>query len=114
MNPEKLLSEMGAIVSALMRGFRSDFTEVDTDFIQRTQAEIPFIWLVRECGTNLCELSDMDDLHRFSAVVDYMDSSRNDYCLYYFDGEKLQPTFPGRFRGWLEEQSSQKPKKTKL
>ena len=97
---------MTRIVDVLMTAFKSDFTEADTDFICRTQARVPFCWLVRKFGTHLCACSDIRGLRELAIRIDFLERQHDDYCLFRYDGRRLHPAFAGDFRDWLVTQIS--------
>jgi len=92
----KLLQQMKPIATALVTSlFITDFTVHDTDFIRRTKAEMPFIWLVYESGTKLYEANTVQGLCEFLLIMDYFEHhSQEDFCLFRYDGKKLFPVFP--------------------
>jgi hypothetical protein len=96
MDPEELLRLMEWIAAPLVTSlFLTDFTVRDTGFIRRTNASVPFIWLVRENGTHLYATNDAQEIRNFFQTLDhYENHSSSDFCLYRYDGEKLFPIFP--------------------
>jgi len=92
----KLLQQMKPIATALVTSlFITDFTVHDTDFIRRTKAETPFIWLVYESGTKLYAANCTQRLCDFLQTLDYHENhSQMDFYLFRYDGEKLFPVFP--------------------
>lgn len=95
---------MAPIAHALMTGYLSDFTEYDTEFVHKTQAKQPFIWLVRELGTSLFPIKEPDNL-RFALenIEIYARSYKNDFVLYYYDGQHLRPIVPASVRRMIQQ-----------
>lgn len=95
---------MAPIVHALMTGFQTDFSVYDAEFVCKTQAKQPFIWLVRELGTRLFPIQEPDNL-RFALenIEIYARSYKNDFVLYYYDGHRLRPIVPATVRRMIQQ-----------
>ncbi|WP_303067647.1 hypothetical protein [Alistipes indistinctus] len=104
MKTNKLLRRMVPIAHALMTGFQTDFTVHDAEFVCKTQAKQPFIWLVRELGTRLFPIQEPDNL-RFALenIEIYARSYKNDFVLYYYDGHCLRPIVPATVRRMIQQ-----------
>jgi hypothetical protein len=102
----RLLQSMGKIAKSLITNqFITDFTIHDTVFIHRTNAKIPFIWLVRDAGTHLYQTDEIKEIQALKSILDYyMKYSSSEFCLFKYDGQKLFPVFPKVIREWLEKQ----------
>ncbi|GAB6010401.1 hypothetical protein [Dysgonomonas reticulitermitis] len=103
---EELLHQMEQVAAALVTGpFITDFRVHDTNFIRRTKACIPFIWLVRENGTHLFWFDDASEAKKFMETLDYYENhSGRDFCLYRYNGCKLFPVFPKAMRLLVERE----------
>jgi hypothetical protein len=105
MDMTELLQRMEWIATSLVTGrYITDFTVHDTNFIRRTNAETPFIWMVYESGTHICSVNDIQDIRNFREVLDVHKNYReSDFCLYRYDGNKLFPVFPEITRLLIEK-----------
>lgn len=92
----KLLQQMEPIASTLITSiYITDFTVHDTNFIRKTNAKTPFVWLVYESGTHIYATDESGELRNFLQTLDYYENySVADFCLYRYDGNKLFPVFP--------------------
>ena len=92
----KLLQQMKPIAVELVTSiYVTDFTLHDTNFIRRTKAKTPFIWLVYESGTKLHAANDVQELRNFLHALNYHENySGTDFCLFRYNGSKLFPVFP--------------------
>lgn len=94
--------------SLITTRYITDFTVHDTDFIRRTNAETPFVWLVYHSGTHIHALDDAKEIQDFlNTLEQYERYSGADFCLYRYDGEKLFPVFPKVMREWTENKLSE-------
>jgi len=102
----KLLQQMKPIASTLITSiYITDFTVHDTDFIRKTNAKTPFVWLVYESGTHIYATDEAGDLRNFLQTLDYYENySVADFCLYRYDGNKLFPVFPNVTRMLTENE----------
>jgi uncharacterized secreted protein with C-terminal beta-propeller domain len=102
----ELLQQMRPIASALITGrYIMDFTVHDTRFIRRTNAGVPFIWLVYKSGTHIYAMDDAKEIRNFLEMLDYYEQySTSDFCLYRYDGNKLFPAFPKTIKILIESQ----------
>jgi hypothetical protein len=109
MDMEELLRQMKSIAASLIRTrYITDFTVHDTNFIRRTNAGTPFLWLVYKSGTHLCVPDEVQDLLNFKETLDYYENySASDFCLYRYDCEKLFPVFPKDMRKWINDRLSE-------
>jgi urate oxidase len=101
-----LLQLMEWIATSLITSqYITDFTIHDTNFIRRTNAETPFVWLVYESGTHIYSLNDIQEIRNFKEVLDVFENYRkSDFCLYKYDGNRLFPVFPKITRMWIESE----------
>lgn len=99
--PEELIRQMAQFAVAVMTNPRyiRDFSYCDTGFVSRTEAKHPFIWLVRESGTCICDLVGKQDV---SGMLYTMEQYRDRCCLFHFDGLCLRPVTPQAARELLE------------
>ena len=97
---------MEPIASTLITSIHiTDFTVHDTNFIRKTNAKTPFIWLVYESGTHIYATNKAKDLRNFLQTLDYYENySAADFCLYRYDGNKLFPVFPNVTRMLTEHE----------
>jgi hypothetical protein len=109
MDMEELLRLMNLIAASLVRTRHvTDFTVHDTNFVRRTNAGTPFLWMVYNSGTHLCVLDDVQGILNFKKTLDYYEHySKADFCLYRYDGEKLFPVFPKDMRKWINDRLSE-------
>jgi len=105
-NTEKLLQLMELIATNLITTrYITDFTVHDTNFVRRTNAETPFIWLVNHSRTHLYALDDKQEILNFTKILDYyVNNSNSEFCLYKYDGNKLFPVFPKVIKSWIENE----------
>jgi hypothetical protein len=105
-NVTGLLQSMKSIVKALMTGkYITDFTVHDTDFIRRTNAKTPFVWMVYKSGTHLYNTDEKKEIRNCKSMLDhYINDSQSDFCLYRYDGHHLLPVFPKVMHEWIENQ----------
>jgi len=105
-NTEKLLQLMELIATNLITTrYITDFTVHDTNFVRRTNAETPFIWLVNHSRTHLYTLDDKQEILNFTKILDYyVNNSNSEFCLYKYDGNKLFPVFPKVIKSWIENE----------
>jgi len=83
----------------------TDFTVHDVNFIHRTNAEIPFVWLVYDSGTHIYATNEAQDIRNFKDLLDHFENYfKKDFCLYRYDGIKLFPVFPGVIREWIKKE----------
>jgi hypothetical protein len=88
--------------SLITSRYITDFTVHDANFIRRTSAGTPFVWLVCESGTHIHAADDAQDIRHFKEILDHYENySKADFCLYRYDGEKLFPVFPKIMHEWI-------------
>jgi len=102
----KLLQLMELIATSLITTqYITDFTIHDTNFVRRTNAETPFIWMVYYSGTHIYALNDKQENLNFTKILEYYENySNSEFCLYKYDGNKLFPIFPKVIKSWLENE----------
>jgi hypothetical protein len=91
--PEELIRQMAQIAVPIILDtrFLRDFSLHDSDFVRRTDAKHPFLWLVRENGTSLYDLTRKDSADGFRYT---MEQYRDECCLFHYDGGYLRPIMP--------------------
>ncbi|GHU59096.1 hypothetical protein FACS189411_15520 [Bacteroidia bacterium] len=106
MNITKLFAQMELIAASLITtSYITDFTVHDRNFIRRTNAQKPFVWMVYYSGTHIYSLTDIQEIRQFNEMLEHFEKySSNDFCLYRYDGEKLFPVFPKVIRKWTENE----------
>jgi len=102
----ELLQLMELIATNLITTqYITDFTIYDTNFVHRTNAETPFIWLVYYSGTHIYALNDVKEIQHFTEKLDHFENySNSEFCLYRYDGNKLFPVFPKVIKKWIEDE----------
>ncbi|MDR2911841.1 MAG: hypothetical protein LBV38_00855 [Alistipes sp.] len=88
--PEELIRQMAQIAVPIILGtrFLRDFSLHDSDFVKRTDAKHPFLWLVRENGTSLYDLTRKDSADGFRYT---MEQYRDECYLFHYNGYYLRP-----------------------
>ena len=102
----KLLQLMELIATSLITTrYITDFTIHDTNFVHRTNAETPFVWMVYYSGTHIYALNDNKEIQNFTEMLDCFETHYNsEFCLYRYDGNKLFPVFPKVIKKWIENE----------
>ncbi|GAB6013318.1 hypothetical protein [Viscerimonas tarda] len=100
----EILQAMDIIARSLMVSYLTDFTEHDIAFLDNTNAEIPFVWLVRQSGTRIFRDDDGKEIRNLLETMDYYESAKTDFCLYRYDGVLLKPVFPSTVREWAKKE----------
>jgi len=100
--PDELIRQMARIAVPLIPDtrFLRDFSRHDADFVRRTEARNPFLWLVRENGTARYDPARKEDPSGFTT---WMDMFPDRCCLFHFDGICLRPVFTQTAREMLEK-----------
>ncbi|GHU83911.1 hypothetical protein FACS189415_7340 [Bacteroidia bacterium] len=106
MKGKELIRIMGIIASNLIStAYITDFTIHDVEFIRQTKAKVPFIWLVKESGTSICQMDFTCSIKNLIVRMDHYDSSSAEsYCLFRCNGSGLYPVFPKVIRRWAESE----------
>jgi hypothetical protein len=102
MAPDELIRRMAQVAMPIMAGspFVRDFAYHDARRVRSTDAESPFLWLVRENGTAFCDLSNNEDAR---GMLCTMDQYRDQCCLFHYDGCDLRPVLPQTARAMLDK-----------
>ena len=102
MTPDELIRRMAQVAVPLIPDprFLRDFSYHDAAFVRRTGAKHPFLWLVRECGTYLYDLTGNDDA---SGMQYTMEQYRDKCCMFHYDGCTLKPITPQAAWDMLEK-----------
>jgi hypothetical protein len=102
MTPDELIRQMAQIALPVMAGspFIRDFAYHDAKRVRSTDAERPFLWLVRENGTTFCDLSKKEDA---PGMLCTMELHPNGCCLFLYDGCHLRPITPKTALDMLEK-----------
>jgi hypothetical protein len=100
----EILQMMDIIARSLMVSFLTDFTKHDTDFLDTTNAEIPFLWLVRQSGTTISREDNAKEIRNLLETMDCYENTKTDFCLYRYDGVLLKPVFSSTIREWAEKE----------
>ena len=105
-NVTGLLQSMEHIAKSLISGrYITDFTVHDTNFICKSNAKIPFIWLVYKSGTHLYFTVGKQEILNLKNRLDYYENySESDFFLYRYDGQNLSPVFPKIIHEWIDKQ----------
>ncbi len=100
--PDVLIRQMAQIAAPLISGssFLRDFSYHDMEFVRLTDAAHPFLWLVREKGTYIYDLTIKTNVTGFTTT---MDMYRDKCCLFFYDGLFLRPIMPHTAREMLEK-----------
>jgi hypothetical protein len=85
MTPDELIRRMARIAVPMMPDthFLRDFSYHDAGFVRRTDAARPFLWLVRERGTFVCDLTKREDVPGFLISMEHY---RDSCCMFHYDG----------------------------
>lgn len=91
---------MDRIAHSLVSERRIDtFSVEDVDYVKRTNALVPFVWVVTEELTGIYEMDAKAEwVKDLIKTMDYLESSGLEYCLYVYDGDGLFPVFPKAIR----------------
>ena len=102
----KLLQLMELVATNLITTrYITDFTIHDVNFIRRTNAETPFVWMVYYSGTHIYALNDAKEIKDFKEMLEHYETySKQDFCLYRYDGNKLFPVFPKVIKEWIDNE----------
>ena len=102
----ELLQLMELIATNLITTqYITDFTVHDTNFVRRTNAETPFVWMVYYSGTHIYALNNAKEIQKFTEMLYYYENhSNSEFCLYRYDGNKLFPVFPKVIKKWIENE----------
>lgn len=66
-----IVQQMVAVVEEMIRDFESDFYDIDLEMLEADGFQHPFVWWVRDSGTDLAFLDGTaDEVHRARCVVD--------------------------------------------
>ena len=94
MTTGRLLRVMGKIARQLIKSkFISDFIKHDTNTINETEAQVRFIWQVRDTGTWLYLFAEQDWAERLIERIDCYKSMGVSNIYYLYDKKKLVPIF---------------------
>lgn len=93
MTLHKLLRRLSSVAHTILEGTgRTDF-EVDKRFLQKTGANIPFLWIVRKHGTGLYRLDEDNDRAKASFMLGYYVGSHTDFLIFHYDGKCFRQLF---------------------
>ena len=104
--PDELIRQMAQTALPIMERslYIRDFAYHHARYVRRTDAKNPFLWLVRENGTYLYDLTTKEDV---SGLTVTMDIHHDQCCLFHFDGFHLRPIFPQTARDMLTQIENQ-------
>ncbi len=99
--PEELIRQMAHAALPVMADspYIRDFAYHHAGYVRRTEARHPFLWLVRENGTALYDLTTKEKTDGFTWTMEHY---RDRCCLFHYDGCYLRPILPQTARGMLE------------